>query len=127
MALSLLQPNFKLDANEYCYNISTSPVSPGSTMKMYAPKLMNEIGFGEAKTIPVTFNTNGIFANAPDCPHNSGSSLTSQTYLDFELLHNVCDWEHLLSSGRVPKHTQFICHIMNGNVDRRFFSTNNGG
>lgn len=127
MALSLLRPNFKLDDNEYCYNISTSPVSPGSSMKMYVPKLMNEIGFGSGSSSSVAFNINGIFVNAPECPHNSGNMLTSQTYLNFELLHNVCKWDHLLSGGKVPSNTQFICHMMNGNVDRRYFSTNNKG
>lgn len=125
MALSLLQSNLKLDDNEYCYNTVKPIVNAGQTMKMYMPKLMSEIGFGSPRTIPISFNPNSIFCNDKLCPHNSGSRLTSQNYLEFELLHNVCSWSHLLDSPTtVPLHTKFICSLMNKNVDRRYFTTN---
>lgn len=126
MALTTGTQIFKLEENEYCYNLEyTYPCSSGGTMKMYVPKLMANIGFGTPRSLPEIFKGDAVFANDGECKPGANNSFTSINWLEPTLMYNTSGWSHILDAlGKVPKKTKFMCIFINGQIDKKYFTTN---
>lgn len=126
MALTTGKKMFILTENEVCYNLEhVFPCSPGGSLKMYIPKLMPKIGFGEPKTLPVTFAGDRVFCNDDACKPAASQTFNTKNWIEPTLMYNVDDWEHIIDGlGKVPKKTKFMCSFANGSIDKIRFSTN---
>lgn len=111
---------FSVDAQEYGYSCgSFSPVSSGSSIPVYVPKLMG----GITATGTDTISTNALFDNASDCKPVFNTKVNRTKSFNATVKQN-CNWlDKVNSAGVVPSGTMFTVEFLNGNISSPYVTT----
>jgi hypothetical protein len=120
MSITSTSKIFSVNDSEYGYCCgSFRPVSSGSTIAMYVPKLMGAINATGGDNIVI----NNLIANASDC-RPTFSTYVRRSKAFSPILKDNCNWLNKVNGdGVVPAGTMFTIEFVNGNIDAAYVTT----
>ena len=120
--MSITTPDkiFEVDDSEYGYGGGTTSIPGQSSISLYIPKIMGNIG----GTGPDNNAADGIFDNDSACKLSFAKKVNRAKSMSVTLEKNGLWLATLDGGGMIPKGTKFRVHFLNGNIDKPYASTN---